>query len=253
MHIERRVLLHVVDEATHYTAAKILKRQRSSDVWKALLRCWSRIYLGPPDHMRVDQGSNFVARAFLECAEAQRIQVLQALIESPSTMAHVERYHAPLRAAFLKIRHCLPSSESDDDCLQMALKAVNDTIGPEGLCPTLLVYGSLPRPPRQTPSETQLQKARAIDSCMDTVRKIQTRKRIEFGLKHRGSGKAHENSYKLRLLPAGSPVYVYRTKSKIWEGPYPFIQIEGHTVAVQLPSGRKIFCSHVVKSEVPAA
>jgi hypothetical protein len=32
-----------------------------------------------------------------------------------------------------------------DIALQMAFKAINDTIGPDGIVPTLLVYGALPR------------------------------------------------------------------------------------------------------------
>lgn len=132
-------VLHVVDEATHYTSGLFLNRQRASDTWKALFRCWSRVYLGPPDFLRVDQGTNLIAKEFIDSADEEGITVLPAPIESPSTISHVERYHAPLRAAFKKLRDSLPSSETDNDCLQMALKAVNDTIGPEGLCPTLLV------------------------------------------------------------------------------------------------------------------
>ena len=156
-------MLHVVDEATHYCAAMFMSRMTAEETWKCLLRCWIRTYLGPPDHLRVDQGSNFVAKQFLDSAEAEGISVLEAPIESRNTISHVERYHAPLRVAYEKIRDSLPKSETD--CLQMAVKSVNDTIGPEGLCPTLLVYGAILRPPRRAPADTQMQRARAIDSC----------------------------------------------------------------------------------------
>lgn len=52
---------------------------------------------------------------------------------SPNTMSHVERYHAPLRTAYLKIRNSLQRTERAPDCLQMSVKSVNDTMGPEGL------------------------------------------------------------------------------------------------------------------------
>jgi hypothetical protein len=32
-----------------------------------------------------------------------------------------------------------------DVVLQMAFKAINDTVGPDGIVPILLVYGALPR------------------------------------------------------------------------------------------------------------
>ena len=49
MHLANRSVVHVVDEATHYNAALFIPSHKSSDVWKAVLRCWTRVYLGPPD------------------------------------------------------------------------------------------------------------------------------------------------------------------------------------------------------------
>lgn len=202
--------------------------------------------MGPPDYLHVDQCTNFVSAEFSKCAESEGITVIQAPIESPATMSHVERYHAPLRAAYTKIRDSLRRSETDDECLQLAVKAVNDTFGPEGLIPTLLVFGAIPRPARTEPAQCQLERAKALDAGMDHVRKEQASRRIAFGLKSKGSFGV-DNSEEHRKLPAGAPVLVYRQKSKDWEGPFNFIEIQGETVTVQLPSGRKIVRSHVVK------
>ena len=247
MYISKKPVLHVVDEATHFSAALFLTKVSSNHVWKAFLKCWSRVYMGPPDHMRVDQGSQFISKEFLDDCEAEGIMVLPAPVESPSTMSHVERYHAPLRSAYTKIRESLPRSESDAECLQMAIKSVNDTIGPEGLCPSMLVFGSLPRPARNLPSDTQIARAHAIDKAMKEVRKEQAKRRVAFGLKTSGGPLGKESSESLRMLPAGSQVMVYRKDSKKWEGPYTFIHIDNETVTVQLPHGRKIFRSNVVK------
>ena len=253
MYLSGRAILHIVDEATHYNAASFLRKMSSAETWKTIVRCWTAVYLGPPDFLRVDQGTNFVSKEFCASAEAEGIKVLPAPIESPETLSHVERYHAPLRAAYTKIRSSLGRSESDADVLQMAVKAVNDTIGPEGLCPTLLVYGAIPRPAKLTPAETQLARAKALDSAMDSVRKEQAKRRVAFALKHYKGPKGKEDSNKLLTLPAFSPVYVYRTSTTRWEGPYPFIQIDGETCVVQLPSGRKIFRSTAVRRSVPVA
>lgn len=59
-------------------------------------------------------------------------------------MSIVERYQEPIRSAFRIINIEIPSI--DQECaLQYAVKSVNDSFGPEGLLPTLLVYGALPR------------------------------------------------------------------------------------------------------------
>ena len=248
MYLDGRPVLHAVDEATHFCSAIFLRKVSAEETWKALLRCWSRVYLGHPDRIRVDQGSNFVAKHFLDCCTAEDIQVLQAPIESPSTITHVERYHAPLRAAYTKIRDALPKEESDADCLQLAVKSVNDTLGPEGLCPTLLVYGTIPRPPRRTPAETQIRRAEVVSKAMGEVRKEFARRKIAFALKHPRAATAQTQDEELRMLPAGSPVRVYRTRTRKWEGPFPLVSVDNGVVVVQLPSGRKLFRSDVVKS-----
>ena len=56
----------------------------------------------------------------------------------------VERYHGPLR----RIYHIIITELLDigkDMALQMAFKAINDSVGPDGLVPTLLVFGAYPR------------------------------------------------------------------------------------------------------------
>ena len=80
-------------------------------------------------------------------------------------MSHAERHHGPLRTASLIIQQSLAKSESDADCLQLAVKSMNDILGPEDLCPTLLVFDFLTRPSRRTPAPTQLDSARALDGA----------------------------------------------------------------------------------------
>lgn len=148
----------------------------------------------------------------------------------------------------LKDTQDTPRTETDNDCLQLAVKAVNDTLGPEGLCPTLLVYGSIPRPLRRTPAETQIRRAEALDMAMKLVQKEQAKRKIALAMRHPGGPKAKEHEAELQRLPAGAPVLVNREKTKRCEGPFLFINVEGSTVVVQTPSGRKSFRSHVVKS-----
>ncbi len=65
MYIPSKQIIHVVDEATHYNAALFRTKIISEKVWRALLKCWSQIYLGC-----YDQGSQFVSKEFTENAEA---------------------------------------------------------------------------------------------------------------------------------------------------------------------------------------
>lgn len=48
----------------------------------------------------------------------------------------------------------------------------------------LLVFGAISRPPRNTPSATQMDIALMIDKAMDEVTKIHAKMRVAFGLEH---------------------------------------------------------------------
>lgn len=68
-----------------------------------------------------------------------------------------------------------------------------------------------------------------------------------MGLRHTETKKAVESPQSLRENSAGSPVLVYRSTSKTWEGPVKIIQMDGETVLDQMGRGRKIFRSSSVK------
>jgi hypothetical protein len=58
-------------------------------------------------------------------------------------MGIVERYYAPLRRAYEIVTEELRGYPVRKPALlQMAVKAVNDIAGPNGLVPTLLVFGT---------------------------------------------------------------------------------------------------------------
>jgi hypothetical protein len=54
--------------------------------------------------------------------------------------------------------------------LQMTVKAVNDTAGPDGLVPILLVFGAYPRMTEpDLPAPTTTQRATAVHKAMTEV------------------------------------------------------------------------------------
>ncbi len=57
-----------------------------------------------------------------------------------------KKYHAPLRRIYNKIVHDEPRIDRTL-ALRLAQKAMNDTMGPNGLVPSLLVFGMVPRFP----------------------------------------------------------------------------------------------------------
>lgn len=70
------------------------------------------------------------------------IDVQLSGVEGHDAIGVGERYHQPLRQVFHKVLKDHPSIDSEIG-LRLAVKALNDTAGPEGVVPSLLVFGSL--------------------------------------------------------------------------------------------------------------
>jgi len=71
------------------------------------------------------------------------IKVKEVPIEAHNNVGKVEQYHMPLCCAYKIISSELKGANKEL-ILQMAVKAVNNSAGPDGLIPTLLVFGAYP-------------------------------------------------------------------------------------------------------------
>jgi len=65
----------------------------------------------------------------------------------------------------------------------MAVKAVNDTVGPDGLVPTLLVFGAYPRVFMESPlSPAMVKRGEAIAKAMKALRKLVVERNVKIAL-----------------------------------------------------------------------
>lgn len=175
--------LHVVDTHTHFSSAIFLSGKSTKDVWNAFLVSWASMYLGYHDKLRVDQESIFKSREWMQlCAEAG-IDVDLSGIESHNAIGVGERYHAPLRRIFNRVRENSPALDAEI-CLKIATKAMNDTMNPEGLVPSLLVFGTLPRfPPSSTSLPTHNNRMQAMATARIEMTNITAKLRVQQALR----------------------------------------------------------------------
>ena len=235
-------VLHVVDTATSFNAALFLGSQTARHIWESLKRCWIDVYQGPPETVVVDAGKNFTSAEFKQNARNMAITVKEVPIEAHHSIGKVERYHAPLRRAYNIMRAEDPSL-SREGSLQAAVKAVNDTAGPNGLVPTLLVFGAYPRMTESSPpTPTQRQRAIAIKKAMEAVRAAHAERKVADALATRNG----PNTEPVKELPLQSLVRVWREEGK-WTGPYRLIGIEGETCVVQGQNREQRFLTTVVR------
>ncbi|KAI0990942.1 hypothetical protein K3495_g17245, partial [Podosphaera aphanis] len=126
----------------------------------------------------------------------------------------------------------------------MAVKAINDTAGPDGLVPTLLVFGTYPRISYSSPpTPSSVQRAKAIQKAMHEISQIYAKRQVNDALSQRNGPQNHM----LIDVAIGSEVLVWRTHLKKWTGPFKLLSIENQTCTVDLPYGPTKFRSTIVK------
>ena len=219
--IDSKPVLHIVDEGTRFSAAKFVPDVSTKTLWSTILECWAMIYTGLPNRMLVDQGSYF-GETFATLGALSNVDVKDTGVEAHSSLGLGERYHQPLRNTYRKImsEHPLTPPAS---ALAASVKALNDTLGPEGLVPSALVFGEFP--PMFTNSESPAQRetlqdrASVAQSARKEMEKIMADMRVRRALHHRVPSAAD------RFYQPGDKVLVWREKvvnHRIgeWLGPF---------------------------------
>ena len=160
--------------------------------------------MGPPDIITTDTGRNFISREFNQYTTNIGTTINTVPVEAHNSIGIVERYHGPIRRVYQIITEEIPGI-APPLALQMAFKAINDTAGPDGLVPTLLVFGAYPRiVDTDSPSPTITQRATALRKATEELQKMRAKRQVQEALNTR-NGPTTTSLYK---LPLNSPVLV---------------------------------------------
>jgi hypothetical protein len=171
MYLDRKPVLQVIDSATAFQAARFLKDMSACTAWDTLRICCINTYLGPSNRLIHNAEKNFISTKFRQLANSIAIEVKEVPVEAHNSVGQVERYHARLRRAYEIIQDKLEDKHIDKEImLQMAVKAINDSAGPDGIVPTLLVFGAYPRLTEiDPPSPSVTKRAEAIRAATKEV------------------------------------------------------------------------------------
>lgn len=142
--LESSSVLHIVDRDKKFGVACFLKGDTASYVWKEFENGWVSTYVRYPECVSLDQDTQFQRRELLSLLHDTRFHVQPTGVESHNGLGNGERYYSYLRNIYRGVRDDVPSLKKEDD-MKTAAKAENDTEGPYGLMPTLLVFSSLTR------------------------------------------------------------------------------------------------------------
>ena len=236
--IEGKAILHIVDTATRFSSAICLDSQGNNDgksvngVWLAFLEAWCNLYTGFPNRIRTDAGSVFTWPRWKEMAESVGMELRNSGVEAHNVLGIGERLHAPLRRIFRKIVFDFPQIDRNIG-VKLSIKAMNDTEGDNGLVPSLVAFGIVPRfPIISSDIPTQKERMLAPSRAQMEMNAVVAQRRILAALT-RSIPAATD-----LVLEIGQEILVYQERSKEWIGPATITGIREKIVDVKSNDGQ---------------
>jgi hypothetical protein len=232
-------VLQVVNQATSFQEARFLPLITAYDTWQTLREFWIDIYQGPSNIVIYNTGTNFAFQEFRSEARTLAISFKQIPVEVYWSIGKVERYYQPLKRAFDILYKELSGINSKEAILQMAVKAVNDTAGFNGLISTFLVFGAFSRISHDSSFSPLITKrAKAVNQAIKELRKHMAARQMNAALNIRNG--PNPAAYSPMDLPLQSEVRVWRENGG-WQGFFRVIAHDGQNVTLELPNGPAIF------------
>lgn len=176
-------ILHIIDGHTHFQNALLLKGESARHVWDAFIECWSTLYNGYPRKIQIFKGPIFASEKCKEWTNMAGINMEFSRIESPNSNGLVEQYYDLLWNIYSCIVQDYPKLYPEI-AFRCAIKGINDTMGPEGLVPSYLVFGVIPSfPAFNTNLPEQMDRMDAISFPKREMVQVASRLRVQYALR----------------------------------------------------------------------
>ena len=162
-------VLHIIDRGTRYSVAKYMEFMSAEHAWDMIVEFWITVFTGFPAIIAADRQSCFRAKWFKNTCNILGIHAKFMATENHNSLGLCERYHSPLRRILKKLKIDFPTM-GKKDCLSLATHAVDNTAGPDGLTPPVLLFGTTPRIPLQSVGNMRVDQ-KALFKAMEMTRK----------------------------------------------------------------------------------
>ena len=222
MFLEGKLVLHVVDKDTKFSTAAFLRSGTADETWDRLMRIWVSVYIGFPDTIASDQGTQFQSQRWRSLLLMAGIKHKSSGVQSHNAIGAGEIYHSFLCHIYRKVREATPNI-APQSALMLAIKAMNDSAGPHGLVATLLVFGVMPRIP-VAPSEPpeKISRMSAMHYAREEMSAVIAEDRLITAIS------TNVPSAAMKDIKVGNNVLVYREKPENkWTGPFKVLDSNG--------------------------
>ena len=93
-------VLHVVDTHTSFQNAAFVVDKSPEEFWRSFKKCWTTVYLGLPNVLRVDQEASFHNAKFMALCNIHGVTLQSSEVESHNSIDKGERFHASLGTVY---------------------------------------------------------------------------------------------------------------------------------------------------------
>lgn len=247
MFLEQQAALHAVDRVALFSAACVLEGLTAAMEWDAFMLVLVTPLVAYPEELHVDAGSQMRSDSFLALLSSSGIKMLQSRVDSHNALGAGERYYVYLRQLFRRVRADHPNAPITL-ALSISVSAMNQTAGPRGLSPILLVFEVHPRMPvNPVDLSNRRERCRALlDGRADMTKQIAW-DRLDRALRAQVPQAAAVD------IRPGMDVLVYREKPvDKWEGPYRVVSCSSKQVRLDVNDNAMMFSIAKVKEYAPA-
>ena len=140
-------VLHIVDVATKFGAARVLPAETGPEIVQAFERAWIRPYYAPK-RLQMDEGRGFCSQEVLTSLERHGVLVDVAPGEAHTRIGIVERRHAVLRQAVENYLEGEPLEATLDnvrEAVRLVSSAINNLSFTKGYTPSQWVLNTNPQ------------------------------------------------------------------------------------------------------------
>ena len=227
-------VLHMVDCATRYTAAAVIKSKKKEVIVKKILQIWMA-YFGSPCKFHSDCGGEFNNEVLRELNEMFGIETSTTPGEAPWNNGIVERGNTMLYETMMKTKEDVKCNL--ETALAWAVCAKNSLMNVYGYSPNQLVFGRnvlLPSVENSDPpaldipqSEMVRNNLNALHNARENFVKAEASERLKRALKH------NIRTYSEEVFDQGEKVFYKKRNDKHWRGPGKVLGMEGNFVLIR--------------------
>lgn len=228
-------ILHLIDAATRYSAATLIKTKKKEEIIKNIFMMWIT-YFGSPVRFLSDNGGEFNNEHYRQMNEKLNIETCTTAAESPFSNGTVERHN-------LIVAEAMKKTIDDEKCepeiaLAWAICAKNALLNYSGHSPNELVFGfnvntpsiltdQLPAMESSTTSDMVRKNLNALHSARRNFLEAESSERIRRALR------SNVRTYADEDYATGDQIYYRRQGFKGWRGPAKVLGREGQFVLIR--------------------